>query len=310
MTTLTPATARNWESTFSDWTGHASDAEQSRYEWTRNAINDALRDYPTLAKYSFEVYPKGSYPNFTNVVRDSDVDVAAELTELYRNEYIGAAEGLDLQAVGGTPYVGGYDLPAFKDDVERALSRRFGETAVDRGKKAIHIRESKQGLAADVVTCVTHRTWTSRTNYWQGIALLNDAAPWEEIHNYPKQHLKQGTDKNDRTYRRYKRVVRILKRLENEMVKKGVIGVVPSFLIESAVWNVPDHYFTGPTTWTGRVQNALAHIYNGTATDDCVRSGEWMEANGIKYLFHPAQNWTHQQAREFAERAWSYIGLP
>ncbi|HEY2715454.1 MAG TPA: hypothetical protein VGI73_04460 [Solirubrobacterales bacterium] len=25
------------------------------------------------------MYPKGSYPNFTNVVRDSDVDIAVEL---------------------------------------------------------------------------------------------------------------------------------------------------------------------------------------------------------------------------------------
>jgi hypothetical protein len=310
MTATLRGTARDWESTFSSWTGRASDAEQDRYEWTRNAINEALREYPTLASYSFEVYPKGSYPSFTNVVRDSDVDVAAELTELYRNEYIGAAEGLDLEAVGGTPYRGTYNLPAFKDDVERALIRRFGEWAVARGKKSIHIRESKQGLAADVVPCVTHKTWTSRTACWQGIALLNDAAPWEPIENYPKQHLKLGTDKNDRTQRRYKRVVRILKRLENEMVKKGVIEVVPSFLIESAVWNVPDRDFNSSATWTGRVQNALAHIYNGTASAACVRSGNWMEVNGIKYLFHPAQNWTHQQAHQFAARAWDYVGLP
>jgi hypothetical protein len=308
MTTLR-GTARDWESTFADWTGRASDAEQVRYEWTRNAINEALRDYPALAKYSFEVYPKGSYPNFTNVVRDSDVDVAAELTELYRNEYIGAADGLDLQAVGGTPYTGTYDLPALKNDVERALIRRFGEPAVNRGKKAIHIRASKQGLAADVVPCVTHKTWTSRTTCWKGISLLNDAAPSGPIENYPEQHLKQGTSKNDRTLRRYKRVVRILKRLENEMVKEAVIEVVPSFLIESAVWNVPDGDFTSPSTWTGRIQNALAHIYNGTASGECVQSQDWMEANNIKYLFHPAQNWTHQQAHQFASRAWDYIGL-
>jgi len=302
------APARDWESTFSDWTGRASDAEQRRYEWTRNAISDALRNYAPLANYSFDVYAKGSYPDFTNVVRDSDVDVATELTELYRNDYIGAAEGLNLQAVGGTPYTGGYELPAFKDDVEAALILKFGPAAVDRGKKAIHIRESRQGLAADVVPCVTHKTWTSRFTCNRGIALLNDAAPWQDIVNYPKQHLERSTAKNDRTYRRYKRVVRILKRLENEMVKQGVIEEVPSFLIASATWNVPDGYFTGSPTWTGRVQNVLAHIYNGTG--DCVCSEEWLEANGIKYLFHPDQNWTHQQAREFAARAWDYVGLP
>jgi hypothetical protein len=310
MTAAARATGRDWEGAFSDWTGRASDAEQDRYEWTRNAINDALRDYPNLARYSFEVYPKGSYPNFTNVVRDSDVDVAAELTELYRNEYIGAAEGLDLETVGGTPYTGAYDLPAFKDDVENALIRRFGDAAVDRGKKAIHVRESRQGLAADVVPCVTHKTWTSRTHCFKGIQLRNDARPHEFIKNYPAQHLERGTSKNDRTHRRYKRVVRILKRLENEMVVRQLIAEVPSFLIESAVFNVPDSDFNGPTTWTGRVQNALAHIYNGTLSDECVRSEEWVEVNDINYLFHPAQGWTYQQAHDSAGRAWDYIDLP
>jgi hypothetical protein len=301
--------ARDWESTFSDWTGRASDSEQDRYDRTCRAIGDALRNYEPLSQYSFTVYPKGSYPNFTNVVRDSDVDIAAELTELYNNDFIGAAEGLTLQKLGRTVYTGSYDLPDFKDDVERALIRHFGDSAVDRGKKAIHIRESRGSLKADVVPCVTHRTWTTRTHYWDGIQLRNDDAPAQEIVNYPKQHLDRGTKKNDRTVRRYKRVVRILKRLENEMVEKGVIDEVPSFLIESAVWNVPDMDFTTPVMWSGRVQNALAHIHNGTRSDDCESSDDWLEANGIKYLFHWAQNWTYTQANEFAWKAYNYVGF-
>ena len=301
--------ARDWETTFSNWTGTASDAEQDRYQWTRNAINDALGEYPALRSYSFKVYAKGSYPNFTNVVRDSDVDVAAELTEFAQNDFIQDAEGLSVRALGRSPYTGGYSLPRFKDDVERALIAKFGSAPVDRGKKAVHIRESRQGLAADVVPCVTHRTWTSRTHYHQGIRLLHDDRPWDAILNYPAQHLERGTSKNDRTSRRYKRVVRILKRLENEMVDKGAIEEVPSFLIESAVWNVPDASFAG-TTWTGRVQNTLAHIFNGTLSSDCVQSDDWLEANAVKYLFHPVQNWTYEQAHEFASRAWDYVGLP
>ncbi|MPZ24600.1 MAG: hypothetical protein GEU28_13955 [Dehalococcoidia bacterium] len=299
---------RDWESTFSNWTGRASDTEQDRYEWTRNAIKEALSESPDLRPYSFEIYAKGSYPNFTNVVRDSDVDVAAELTELYKTDFYGDAKGLDLAAVGGIPYSGTYDLPEFKDDVERALRDKFGEGPVDRGKKAIHIRESRQGLAADVVPCVTHKAFYSQHGSHQGIQLRNDAKPYAAIVNYPKQHLERGTEKNDRTQRRYKRVVRILKRLENEMVEKGVIAEVPSFLIESAVYNVPDPLFN-VSTWRGRVQNALGHIYEGTETNDCVGSDSWLEANGIKYLFHATQTWTHQQASEFALKAWRYADL-
>jgi hypothetical protein len=301
--------ARDWEATFSNWTGPASDAEEDRYTWTRNAINDALSEYAALRDYPFKVYAKGSYPNFTNVVRDSDVDVAAELTEFIQNSFIHAASGLSLRALGRSVYTGGYSLPRFKDDVEQALIAKFGQTAVDRGKKAIHIRESRRGLAADVVPCVTHRTWTSRANYREGIRLQHDDRTWEEIVNYPAQHLARGTEKNDRTSKRYKRVVRILKRLENEMVDKGVIEEVPSFLIESAVWNVADASFAA-ATWTGRVQNALARIFNGTLSSDCVQSDEWLEANAIKYLFHSSQKWTYEQAHEFASRAWDYVGLP
>lgn len=304
-----PPRHRDWEETFSGWTGPASDAEEERYESTRTAIDKALRNYPNLAKYSFKVYPKGSYPNYTNVVRDSDVDVAAELTELYTADFIEDAQGLDLRAVGGTPYTGTYDLPAFKDDVERALILRFGAAAVTCGKKAIHVRKSTSRLAADVVPCVTHKTWVTRTRCIQGIRLRNDLRPYEVIENFPAQHLKRGTEKNDRTRRRYKRVVRILKRLENEMVARGVIDEVASFLIESAVFNVPDHDLLAPGTWSGRVRNALAHIYNGTRTSASVRSAAWMEANNVKYLFDPSQSWTHEQAHEFADRAWDYIGF-
>jgi hypothetical protein len=38
-------------------------------------------------------------------------------------------------------------------------------------------------------------------------------------------------------------------------------------------------------------------------------STDWMEANNIKYLFHSSQNWSWQQAHQFASRAWDRIGL-
>ena len=182
---------RDWEATFSTWTERASDAEQTRYNNTRNAINDALRGSPRLSSYSFDVYAKGSYPAFTNVVRDSDVDVAAELTSFYGNEFIHEAKDLTIDDVG-TPYKGDATLPGFKDDVEKALIAALGSGAVNRGNKAIHICESSRSLKADVVPCVTHKTWVSRREARVGIKLRNDARPLHEIHNYPKQHLDEG----------------------------------------------------------------------------------------------------------------------
>lgn len=300
--------ARDWEATFSTWYQRASDAEQTRYENTCKAINAALRDSGLLDDYTFDVYPKGSYPAFTNVVRDSDVDIAVELTTFAGNEFIHDAEGLTVADIGGTPYTGGATLAGFKDDVEAALISAFGSGPVDRGNKAIHIRESSRSLKADVVPCVTHKTWLSRHSSNTGIKLRNDARPAEEIHNYPKQHLERGTKKNDATSRRYKRVVRILKRLENEMVDKGVINVVPSFLIESAVYNVPNDRFNA-STWEARVEATLTHIFNGTTTDECVGSMDWLEVNRCKYLFFSGQSWSHGTANSFALQAWRYVGF-
>jgi hypothetical protein len=298
-----------WEQRFSSWKGKASDSEQDRYERTCKAVGDALRASSRLGAYDYTVYAKGSYPNFTNVVRDSDVDIAVELTTFFKPRFIHAAEGLSLADVGFSTYDGDATLPAFKDDVQAALISYFGSPAVDRGTKAIRVAESVGRLPADVVPCVTERTWTSPSNYNDGIRLLNDSDPNQRIVNYPKQHLAQGTKKNDRTSRRYKRVVRILKRLENQMVEEKKIAVVPSFLIESCVWNVPDARFENGVDWTARVRSALAHIYNETRSEDCVQSDDWLEANALKYLFVAGQSWDYREAHAFAAAAWDYIGF-
>jgi hypothetical protein len=300
--------ARDWEDVFSKWYQRASDAEQTRYENTCNAINEALRGDSDLSGYTFAVYAKGSYPAFTNVVRDSDVDIAAELTTFFGNRFVHDAEGLTLDDVGVSPYTGDATLAGFKDDVEAALNATFGSSVVQRGKKAIHIRESSRSLKADVVPCVTQKTWTTRHSARTGIRLRNDAHPDELILNYPKQHLEEGTRKNDATSRRYKRVVRILKRLENEMVDRDVIAAVPSFLIESAVHNVPSDRFGGDT-WTGRIERALTFIYNGTKTDECIASEDWLEVNRCKYLFFDGQSWSRETANSFALEAWRYVGF-
>lgn len=305
MSALTSPASR--ESAFSGWIGRASDSEQERYERTCRAIDTALKDGGLLADYDFRVYPKGSYPNFTNVVADSDVDIAVELTTFFGNAFVREAKGLTLADVGVSPYEGDATLSGFKDDVHRALEAHFGGASVDRGGKAIHIAENSGRLPADVVPCVTERTWTDVGQYRQGIRLQNDRDRDEKIINYPAQHLEEGTAKNTATSRRYKRVVRILKRLENKMVAERVINPVSSFMIESLVWNVPDPDFES-ATWSARVRSALAHAYNGTLNANCFRSEDWLEASAQKYLFFDTQNWTYQDAHAFAAAAWDYVG--
>lgn len=287
------------ESHLQSWTGRASDAEQARYDWTKDQIRQALRG-GNLERYDFAVYPKGSYPNHTNVVRDSDVDIAVELTELRRHEFIHSAAGMTIADLGLSRYEGGYSLSAFKNDVQSALERQFGTAAVDRGNKAIHVRETSRSLKADVVVCQTLKSHHGRSSGDVRTGILIQPDSGREIHNFPKQHLDEGVRKNDATYRRFKRLVRIVKRLENEMVDNSVIKPVPSFLMESMVWNVPNPIFD-KDTWNLRLQEALRHMFHADKSD-------WLEVNNIKYLFRAGQKWTEQQAVDFVRSAWHYMG--
>src|SRR5690349_16350047 len=109
-------TTRDWETRFTNWKGKASESEEEKYRGTCRAIGEALRASDQLNRYDFDVYAKGSYPNFTNVVRDSDVDIAVELTTFFKTRFIHAAEGLTMADVGVTPYEGDATLSGFKDD--------------------------------------------------------------------------------------------------------------------------------------------------------------------------------------------------
>jgi hypothetical protein len=293
------------ESTLSSWTSAPSDAEDERHDNARKAINEAVRVSSAFGDAKLDIYAKGSYPNHTNVVRDSDVDVAVEMTSIVYLDFEHGATGMTKEAFGVQPYTGSYDPDDLRDDVEKALVAKFGSSAVTRGDKALHVRQSSTRLAADVVPCYSARIYIDRSGKKiDGIKIRPDRDP--DVHNFPAQHLQAGRDKNANTFRRYKSVVRILKRLENKMVAEKVIKVVPSFLIESLVWNTPNSVFTANGTWTERVKGVLVEVWDGLEPDDSEQ--RWVEANGAQMLFGSHQKWTRGQTRQFAYDAWNYLG--
>ncbi len=301
--------ATDWEDRFRRWSGPASDTEDDKRDRTERAIREAIQDSPELSGRQVRVFAKGSYKNNTNVRLDSDVDVAVEFKGIFYWEATNGAAGMSGADLGITPYSGSYPPERFKDDVERALVNRFGSSAVDRGNKAIHVREDSRSLAADVVPCFTFHRY-DRIGY-DGVALHHEGIRIHpdsggRIENWPEQSYERGVEKNDATGRRYKRVVRILKRLENDMVEKGIAAEVPSFLIESLVYNVPNEGFRGES-YKANVRYALARLYNGTLEGG--GAGEWVEVNGLKWLFRPTQPWSKTQARTFLSRAWTYLGF-
>ena len=78
---------------------------------------------------------------------------------------------------------------------------------------------------------------------------------------------------------------------------------VPSFLIQSLVWNVPDSaFYNEPLTENVRRIIQVSHAQlSSPEFSACMR-----EENGMKLLFGASQQWTVAQARSFLENAWDF----
>jgi hypothetical protein len=304
-------TRRDWEATLRSWTGPASDSEDERRQRTERAIAGAIRNSEIPAS-AVRVYVKGSAANNTNVRADSDIDVAVEYTSIFYFDLTGDVAHLsrsDFEIPPATGRYAGPDGPAlFKQDVNTALIKAFGLSSVSRGNKAIAVRESRQRLAADVVPCFEYRRYFQRSylapQYHQGTVILPDHGA--RVENWPRQHYDNGVAKNLCTGRRYKRLVRAIKRLENEMVDRGVTPELPSYLTECLAYNAPDDCFNR-TSYLADLRAVLATIYNETRSAGDV--DKWVEVNELKWLFSPLQRWSREQAFRFADTAWDYVGF-
>jgi len=295
------------EDTFQSWGKPPGSTEQEKCDNAERAVGKAIASTSALSRVNIKVFPQGSYRNRTNVKQDSDVDICVLCTDVSFVDY-SMSEGLTDSDVGLVSHP--YAYPEFKNDVEKALRSYFGEDGITRGNKAFDIHENSYRVDADVVPCFEHRRYQRRSGggyyYTSGTELRSDKGG--QIINWPEQNYQNGVAKNEATSRRFKAVVRILKRLRNEMDENKVAAAkpIPSFLIECLVWNVRSEGF-GHDTYTADVRWALAHLFNNTMkSQDCT---EWGEINELKYLFRISQPWTMEQAHAFVSAAWDYLGF-
>jgi len=225
---------------------------------------------------------------------------------MYRDVlYFDLPDGMTREQFGiGDP--GGYSYEAFKNDVHDALRSGFGGSAVSRGNKAFDIHENTYRVDADVIAAFEYRRYDRDCSYDQGTRSFTDDGG--VLTNWPQQNYDNGVRRNEETGRRFKSVVRILKRLRNEMADAGLASAkpIPSFLIECLVWNVPNDGF-GHDAYLDDVRYVIAHLWNETRSSETCR--EWGEINELKYLFRTEQPWTREQARTFLGAAWDYLGF-
>src|SRR5689334_20197861 len=69
------------EALLTQWIKPSSDTEKDQQERAERMVNNAVDASSLLKETRHRVYAKGSYPNSTNVRRDSDVDIVVELFE-------------------------------------------------------------------------------------------------------------------------------------------------------------------------------------------------------------------------------------
>jgi len=296
---------RDWEQVFRVWSKPASETEQNKCNNAEKMIKEAITSDPVLSDMNIEIFAQGSYKNNTNVRQNSDVDICVRLFNTF---FYDLPKGTNMDYFGITPST--YNYASFKDNVETALVAKFGRQGVKRGNKAFDIHANSYRVDADVVPCFEHRRYSINPDgtysYLSGVEFRPDSGG--QVINWPLQYYENGVNKNNNTNYRYKYITRVIKRLRYEMEDKGFSSakVIPSFLIECLLWNVPDNYF-GNENYSDDVRTTLAFLFNNTINlKDCI---EWGEVSELKYLFRESQPWTLKHAHDFLDAAWDYIGF-
>ena len=295
----------SWEDTFRSWGGPPGQTEKEKMENTENAIKNAIQKDAKLSQMEIFVFAQGSYKARTSVRQDSDVDICVCLNSTFFSRY---PEGKTREDYGNTD--GSITFAEFKNLVETALKNYFGSDKVIRGNKAFDIHSNSYRVDADVVPAFAYRYYNGggEDDYIKpaGIGFLTDKGV--RINNWPKQAYENGVSKQSNTGERFKKMVRVMKKMRNKMQEDNITSAsdVPSFLIESMVWNVPDNGFNSDDYYDD-VKYVVANCFNKTIKDEDCK--EMCEVNNIKYLFHSSQPWNRAQAHSFFDAAWDYVGF-
>lgn len=260
---------------------------------THNRIQNELQSSDTLAHANFDTYLQGSYANYTIVRASSDVDIVVQLTDMYYVDLSGLShdERDQWRRSSGDP---DYSWHEFRSDVVDVLESRFGSSAVDPVGKAIEVDTGKLPLNADVLVCADHRDYYHYPNgYHSGIAFFN--LNNTKIVNYPKQHIRKGSNKQSSTSDRFKETVRIFKRARNYLVDNNALTKenVPSYFIENLLYNVPDGRYTY------NKQDRVAKILQYLNTTDY---SDWTCQNGITDMFGSGSaEWNTKYADQYVD---------
>jgi hypothetical protein len=287
----------------SSWIQPSSENEKDQQDRAERMITDAIKAHPAFEGTKIRVYAKGSYPNNTNVRRDSDVDIVVENQDCFYYEFFQCDD-----PPPGTiaPYTGEWTPARWRQEVTNALVKCFGSDVDTSGKVALTV-SAKPGSrpSADVIPSYVYYRYdrTDQSVVHQGSKVFKTTSG--SIENWPQQQLDNGRRKNTATNHRYKNYVRALKNAENFLVQSDEIEAKPSYLMECLVWNVPDS-----TLRIGDLDDGFRAtlVWLWQHLDDQYVYENWHEPNQLKYLFWSGQKWTRADAKEIVLKTWQLLG--
>lgn len=228
------------ENTLLSWTLPLSSTEEARVENTVRMIKDAINKNELLSNYVIEVFAQGSYANNTNVKQNSEIDICAMLKSVFYPKYV---EGMEQDDYGHSSSQ--FTFFDFKSEIIKSLEFKFGVDSISVGNKCININANTYHVNADIVPCLQYRNYAYiksyiDNKYIEGIKFFTSYEN-KEVVNYPKVHNENGISKNNNTNYKYKKMVRIIKRIRNNMFDEGLKNeTISSYLLECLVWNVPE----------------------------------------------------------------------
>ena len=288
------------EETLNNWRKPPSDTEETKLSNIERMVKECINADDTLKSMKIKTFGQGSYANETNVRLNSDVDLNVQYTNGFYFDLPQGMTGSDF----GLNNPSSYSAPHFKNDVQSALFRKFGND-VRRKNKCLVIEGNTNRVGADVVPTWQYRRYSTNGNYVEGVRFFADNG--QTVTNFPLQHIENGKEKNSRTQRRFKRLTRIYKRIRAKMIedRENVNANITSFLLECLLWNVPDRMFNDYETWQDRLKESIRFLYRESKEEnDC---SNWCEVSGLLYLFSSDRKWSREDVNTYLLNLWRYL---
>jgi hypothetical protein len=261
-------------------------ADACLLSWAEGVLRNALRRSHLLDTRPHEIFCQGSRVNKTYIEDASDIDLVLMLKMPFESNVV-ALDEAGMNNFRENHQVGHYDWGEFRDDVLAVLSESY---AVRMGRRCINVDapDSLFGEMVDILIATEYRLYSAFPApgvevYEQGVYFRDREG--RPIVNFPKQHLRNGDEKDLRTGGRFKTVIRTAKSIRRLAERERMIaeGAAPPYLLECLLYNVPDPVYR--TSSLGEAYSGALKWLRRCYREDPASFSELLCQNGINRLF-------------------------